>query len=144
MQSAGPSLTSADILWSHSFSLFISFSMYSFHESLIPLSSTITFPDAPFIQFNPVISCPSLTKLIIVSKKALYLIRSHRSKTHYTHTHPFDSPFSGTIQVSRYRKGKTNLDFTEAKDDERQWHQLGHMQVCTVQLQGRSPWHRKL
>jgi len=27
--------------------------MYSFHESLMPLSSTITFPDAPFIQFNP-------------------------------------------------------------------------------------------
>jgi len=25
----------------------------------------------------------------------------------------------------------TNLDFTEARDSERQWHQLGHMQVCT-------------
>jgi len=24
-----------------------------------------------------------------------------------------------------------NLDFTEAKDSEWQWHQLGHMQVCT-------------
>jgi len=33
--------------------------------------------------------------------------------------------------VSRYQKGKTNLDFTEARDNERQWHQLGHMQVCT-------------
>jgi len=31
--------------------------------------------------------------------------------------------------VSRYQKGKTNLDFTEARDSE--WHQLGHMQVCT-------------
>jgi len=28
-------------------------------------------------------------------------------------------------------KGKTNLDFTEARDSEWQWHQLGHMQVCT-------------
>jgi len=28
-------------------------------------------------------------------------------------------------------KGKTNLDFTEARDSERQWHQLGHMKVCT-------------
>ena len=27
------------------------------------------------------------------------------------------------------RKVKTNLDFTEARDSE--WHQLGHMQVCT-------------
>jgi len=32
--------------------------------------------------------------------------------------------------VSRYQKGKTNLDFTEARDSEWQWHQLGHMQVC--------------
>ena len=49
----------------------------------------------------------------------------------HTHTHPFDGPFSGTTQVSRYQKGKTNLDFTEARDSEWQWHQLEHMQVCT-------------
>jgi len=34
--------------------------------------------------------------------------------------------------VSRYQKGKTNLAFTEAKDSEWQWHQLDHMQVCTL------------
>jgi len=33
--------------------------------------------------------------------------------------------------VSQYQKGKTNLDFTEARENEWQWHQLGHMQVCT-------------
>jgi len=34
--------------------------------------------------------------------------------------------------VSRYqKKGKTNLDFTEARDSEWKWHQLGRMQVCT-------------
>jgi len=32
--------------------------------------------------------------------------------------------------VSRYQKGKTNLDFTKARDSEWQWHQLGHTQVC--------------
>jgi len=48
----------------------------------------------------------------------------------HTHTHPFNGSFSGTSQVSRYQKGKTNLDFTEARDSEWQWHQLGHMQVC--------------
>jgi len=47
------------------------------------------------------------------------------------HTYLFNSPSSGTIQVSWYQKGKTNLDFTEANDSEWQWHQLGHMQVCT-------------
>ena len=26
----------------------------------------------------------------------------------------------------------TNLDFTEARDSEWQWHQLGRMQVCTL------------
>jgi len=29
-----------------------------------------------------------------------------------------------------YHRGKTNLDFAEARDSEWQWHQLGHMQVC--------------
>jgi len=49
-----------------------------------------------------------------------------------THTHPFNGPFSGTTQVSRYQKGRTNQDFTEARDSEWQWHQLGQMQVCTL------------
>jgi len=38
---------------------------------------------------------------------------------------------SGTTLLSRYQKGKTNLDFTEARNSEWQWHQLGRMQVCT-------------
>ena len=33
--------------------------------------------------------------------------------------------------MSRYQKGKTNLDFAEARDSEWQWHQLGRMQVCS-------------
>ena len=41
------------------------------------------------------------------------------------HTHPFNDPFSRTTRVSQYQKGKTNLDFTEARDIEWQWHQLG-------------------
>ena len=49
----------------------------------------------------------------------------------HTHTHPFNGPLSGTTRVGRYQKGKTYLDFTEARDSEWQWHQLGHMQVCT-------------
>jgi len=34
--------------------------------------------------------------------------------------------------VGRYQKGKTNLDFTEARASEWQWRQLGYMQVCTL------------
>ena len=47
------------------------------------------------------------------------------------YTHPFNGPFSRTTQVSRYQKGKTSLDFTEARDSEWQRHQLGRMQDCT-------------
>ena len=64
---------------------------------------------------------------------------SIRSLAYHTHTHPFNGPFSGTTQVSRYQKGKTNLDFTEAGDSEWQWHQLGHMQVCTSLQQITTP-----
>ena len=48
----------------------------------------------------------------------------------HTHTH-FNGPFSRTTRVSQYLKSKANLDFTEARDSEWQWHQLSHMQVCT-------------
>jgi len=45
--------------------------------------------------------------------------------------YPFNDHFFGTSWVSRYQKGKTNQDFTEARDKEWQWHQLDHMQICT-------------
>jgi len=55
--------------------------------------------------------------------------RSHWSLpvSSHTHTHTFNGPFPRTTRV-----GKNNLDFTEARDTEWQWHQLGHMQVCTL------------
>ena len=64
-----------------------------------------------------------------------YLSAQHtHTDTHthrHTHTHPFNGPLSRTTRVGRYQKGKTKLDFTEARDSEWQWRQLGHMQVCT-------------
>ena len=48
-----------------------------------------------------------------------------------THTHPVNGPLSGTTRLSRYQRDETNLDFTEARDSEWQWHQPGYMQVCT-------------
>ena len=50
------------------------------------------------------------------------------------YTHPFNCPLSGTSQVSLYQKDKTNLDFTEARDSEWQWHQLA---VCKSALSSR-------
>jgi len=51
--------------------------------------------------------------------------------TAYNNMQPFNGLFSRTTWGSRYQKGKTNLDFTGARDSEWQWHQLGCMQVCT-------------
>jgi len=56
-------------------------------------------------------------------------------------THPFNGPLSGTTQVSRYQKGKTSLDFTEARDSEWQWNPLDHMQVCTSLQTDNHAWH---
>ena len=58
-------------------------------------------------------------------------IHSAHNESH-THTHtPVKRLCPTTTRVSPYQKGKTNLDFTEAGGNEWQWHQLGHMQVCT-------------
>jgi len=54
-----------------------------------------------------------------------WLIESYDTHTRLTTLCPGLPGWVGT------RKVKTNLDFTEARDSEWQWHQLGHMQVCT-------------
>ena len=64
-------------------------------------------------------------------RRRLYLHSHTQTMEEYAHTDPFNGPLSGTTQVSQYQKGKTNQDFTEARDSEWQRHQLGHMQVCT-------------
>jgi len=60
----------------------------------------------------------------------VYIIHTFDTYVHctytHTHTHPFNGPLSGTTRVSRYQKGKTNLDFSEARDSEWQRLQLGH------------------
>ena len=65
---------------------------------------------------------PSDTLILGLSILTLGIFTTH------THTHTFDGSFSGTTQLCRYQKGKTDLDFTEARDSEWQWHQLDHMQ----------------
>ena len=76
--------------------------------------------------------------LSVISHRCVYLAYTWQTSMPGIHTwpiqlllrHTFNGPFSGTTQVSRYQEGKTNLDFTEARDSQWQWHQLGHMQVC--------------
>jgi len=40
-------------------------------------------------------------------------------------------PFLPPNQQRQSTEGKSNLDFTEARDSGWQWHQLGYIQVCT-------------
>jgi len=54
-------------------------------------------------------------------------------RTH-AHKHPFNGPLSWTTQVSRYQKGKTNLDYTEARDSEWQWYQLSAGPYASLHL----------
>jgi len=60
------------------------------------------------------------------------LLHVLRNRVAHTIPHPFNGPFSGTAWVSRYRKGKTNLDFTEARDSEWQWHQISQKIIIIV------------
>jgi len=57
------------------------------------------------------ITCGTLQQHQAAAKPAAWE-RENRGK----HIHTLNGPFSGTIQVSRYQKGKTNLDFTDARD----------------------------
>jgi len=73
-------------------------------------------------------------KLRASCTKASVMLMLNSAEELYTHTHTRLTalcPGLPDYQVSRYQKGKTNLDFTEARDSEWQWHLLGYMQVCT-------------
>jgi len=49
-----------------------------------------------------------------------------------SHTHTFVLRPSGLcLGLPGWASTRTSLDFTEARDSEWQWHQLGHMQICT-------------
>jgi len=56
--------------------------------------------------------------------------KKNKDTTSGTHTR-LTAPCPGLPGWACTRKVKPNLDFTEARDSEWQWHQLGHIQVCT-------------
>jgi len=75
-----------------------------------------------------------LTANYSINRTATVHLQTHALTHARTHTHTFNGPLSGTTRVGRYQKGKTKLDFTEAREchhSEWQWHPLGHMQVCS-------------
>jgi len=71
------------------------------------------------------------TQMVYLRHFSLQQIFGHLPKKFCNYIHLFNRFLSETTWVSCYQKGKVNLDFTEARDSECQWHQLGHLQVCT-------------
>jgi len=74
----------------------------------------------------------------IMQQTAVSIFRSYSYYNYYTTLHKFTGLISRTAWVSRYQKGKTSLDLTEARDDGvlgMQWHQLDHMQMICTSLQ---------
>ena len=73
------------------------------------------FVSAVFLKYNTDVSHCTCNQFLIL----VIFDRSDAERACYTHT-PFNGPFSGTTQVSRYwyQKGKTNLDFSAARDSE--------------------------
>ena len=88
---------------------------------------TNTIPGLSRRRGNPGIISYTLCLILCLYHGCSLLTFTH---TH-THTHTFNGPLSGNTWVSQCQHSKSNLDFTEARDSEWQWHQLGHMQVCT-------------
>ena len=69
----------------------------------------------------------SLVRASLCSVYLLLVNNIHAAihRKNYTALHTFNGPFSGTTRASQYQKCETNLDFTEVRDSEWQWHQLG-------------------
>ena len=77
---------------------------------------------------------------IVTPKHHLYRANYCFASAVHTHTHPFNNPLSGTTWVSRYQKGKTNLDFTEARDSE--WQSPPRSRQITTPAPHRSVFYR--
>ena len=57
-------------------------------------------------------------KRVLYGHSVVVAVISYNDNKTHTHTHPFNGTLSGTTRVGQYQKGKTNLDFTEARDSE--------------------------
>ena len=121
-------LCSSDILWPYVDPTMLPLSAKACIVSILPVH--ISLIDWMTLEFSAIFQKLNSSAFLTVS--ARYRTVDFRFACDLWHnTHPFSGLFSGTTRVGWYQKGKTNLDFTEARDSEWQWHQLGRMQVCT-------------
>ena len=97
-------------------------------KSLLPMYTYQSSTAYAVVQ----VTAQNLTRLMSAGswKRAFGLATFSACITTHTHTHKhtFNGPFSGTTQVSRYQKGKTNLDFAEARNNE--WQCMASAGLC--------------
>ena len=113
----------------HSRKLTLSMDVSGFSSAAIPTPKDIVQTCAVilFSQFDFSYKYLQILNFILKLMNFCFLVLL----THRVQQQPFNGLFSRKTWVSRYQKGKTNLDFTGARDSEWLWHHLGHMQVCT-------------
>jgi len=104
----------------------------SIQTALMPLLFNRALPVSVLLSYALHTATQITSHLDFTSQKEKKRLNSIQVWSRYNiiYTHMFNGPLSGTTRVSRYQKGKNNLDFTEARDGEWQW--LGYMQVCTL------------
>jgi len=69
-----------------------------------------------------------------------FLLASYIHACRHAHAHTSILRPSGLCQeLPGWAGTRTNLDFTEARNSEWQWHQLGHIQICTSPSQITTP-----
>ena len=103
-------------------------------HSFVPPLNSASRSDVAGASAGRRVSCvPQSVMILSVAMSALHQSNNgfRSSADSFSHSRLQNFSYNHLTWVSRYQKGKTNLDFTGARDSEWQWHQLGHMQVCT-------------
>ena len=94
----------------------------TFHQQTAWLISSPKQPRCQFIQLSDKhMGVNNFPKVVIQQhsdQNSNYQVASPMPQAKATHTHTFNGPLPGTTRVSRYQKGKTHLEFTEARGGE--------------------------
>ena len=92
--------------------------------------ATVVSPRSVNRQHPDSITVSTVRQTVGVSRLRIRVRLLQHTHTH-THTHLFNGHLSGLPWRAGTRKVNQSGIFAEARDSEWQWHQLGHMQVCT-------------
>ena len=70
-------------------------------------ASSAAYDHAGRVNFGPIVHTTVIVQFCL-----------HNNSYTHARARQFNGPLSGSTRVSRYQKGKTNLDFSEARNSE--------------------------